>query len=226
MSTENSIYDLYRLVIPVECATFINVYCRQPENTCKTTQLDLAHTLTQDEFLNEIAENDSPQCKVDCVILHPCYNITPPHKSEVTDIEINFDERFIKKLYFGLKPGGQVVIRGQIPFEFTLLGALKLCSQAFEWPRKPNRLRSFSGYTRILKAQGFKNIRSFNVVSGWDDPFSIVSTEYTASKHFFSTYVENHREIYSYIKYLFMKFLIKLNLIRYLEGNFLIVAQK
>jgi hypothetical protein len=78
----------------------------------------------------------------------------------------------------------------------------------------------------MLKAQGFKNIRSFNVVSSWDSPSAIISTEYTPSKYFFSNYVESRRKKYTYFRFLFIKFLIAFNLIRYLEGDFLVVAQK
>ncbi len=225
MGIDISSYDIYKLVLPVECTTFINIHCWQPEGNGKIILPAIGNFFTQEAFSENANKKGSPISKVDCVILHLTINKTfMAH--DVTDSEVQLSESFIEQLYCVLKPNAVVIIRRQISLEFTVQGMINLCRIALEWLKKPFFLKSFSGYDRMLKAKKFKNIRSFNVVSGWDSPFAIISTEHTASKYFFSTYVENRRKKYTHLKYFFMKFLVALNLIRFLEGDFLIVAQK
>lgn len=224
MYMENSNYSVYELVSPVECTTFINIYCRQPEKNQKTAYQYSDDYFTQDECLSITDKKYSRICQVDCVILH--LNSRPLQKSDFADIEINLSKRFIEKLYCAIKPGAVVVIKGQIQLALTIQGLITFCNIFFDSLKKPIRLTSFNSYVRILKAEGFKNIRSFNVVSGWDDPHSIISTDYIASKYFFSDYIESRRRVYSYPRYFFIKLLITFNLVRYMEKNFLVVAQK
>ena len=225
MDIDNSNYDVYKLVLPVECTTFINIHCWQSEGNGKIILPAIGNFFTQEEFSENANKKGSPISKVDCVILHLTINKTfIAH--DATDNEVHLSESFIEQLYCVLKPSAVVIIRCQIPLEFTVQGMISLFMIALEWLKKPFYLRSFSSYERMLKAKRFKNIRSFNVVSGWDSPFAIISTENTASKYFFSNYVENRRKKYTHLRYFFMKSLVALNLIRYLEGNFLIVAQK
>ncbi|MEE9355076.1 MAG: hypothetical protein V3U75_05745 [Methylococcaceae bacterium] len=225
MKTDKSNHDIYRLVVPVECETFIDVYCQQSEVNRSRKHIDIGNCFVQNESLSTTNKEYIPLGNVDCIVLHPT-KIRSAYKHNPADTELYFNKLFIKKLYYALKPGAVIIIRGQIQIKLTMQGLLNLFSIMLEWLKAPVRFSSFSGYMRILKAQGFVNTRSFNVVSGWDNPFCIVSTDYTASKYFFSTYIESRRKEYTYLRYLFMKSLITLNIIRYLEGSFLVVAQK
>lgn len=216
--------DLYKLVLPIECNTFIELYYRQPEKHCKTENQHIDEFLAQDEFLPITEKNYSPIRKIDCVILHPTCRAV--HKDKCPDLQTNSSGLFIEQIYGALKPEAAVVIKGQIQLEFSMQGLINLFNIFSDSLKKPDYATSFNSYLRLLRDQGFRNIRSFIVVSGWNDPHSLVSTDYTTSKYFFTNYIESHRKEYSYFKYLFMKLLVTLNLICYMEKNFLIVAQK
>ncbi len=223
MNIDNSNYDVYRLVLPVECTTFVNVYCRQSKSNYRTKQSDMGIYFTKEESLS-IADSDYISLdKADCIIIHPTSS-RPAHNP--SDIEIVLNKHLLNKLFYILKPGAAVIIRGETPLECTKQGLTNFRSTALRWLKKPILLMSFNGYVQMLENQGFKGTRSFNVVSGWDNPSSIVSTDYTASKYFFSSYIESRRKEYTLLRYILLKSLINLNIFRYLESNFLVVAQK
>lgn len=216
--------NFFQLVSPIKCKTFINVLSQQPAENYNLNQSHAQDSITHDEFVVLLEKKDSLVSRVDCVILHS--TCRPFYKNTPDENEIDLSENLIEKLYCTLRPGAVAVIKGEISIKFNLRGLVSFAASFQNWLKKPIRLTGFGSYVKILNRHGFRNTRTFNILSSWNAPHTIISTDYTASKFFFSNYIEVRREEYTLFKYLIIKLLISLNLIRYMEKSFLVVTQK